>query len=143
MARAHVELAKLNLRRALETNKRIPDVFPAEFIEKLRLHLVIDEAQLEQCIKGEDADSHEVCIRSTEASVKIAEANLKRTRAVHQRMPTPVNALKAKRAAVVARIATLNLEKVKHLENSESILTHLQWQIDELRHQVLELQMRH
>jgi hypothetical protein len=142
LARAHVELAKLDVRRVLEINQRVPNVFSAEFIEKLRLHVVIDEAHLEQCLKREDADLHEVCIRSAEAAVKIAEADLKRKRATYQRMPTDASALHVERAAVVAKIAKLNLERTQHLEDSESVLTHLQWQIDELQHQVLELQMR-
>ena len=142
LSRAHLELAKLDLQRALETNKRVPNVFSTEFIETLRLHVEIDEAQLEQCLKGEDADPHQVCIRSAEAALKIAETDLKGIRATHQRMPSADSALQVERAAVVAKIAKLNIEKIKQLENSESVLTHLQWQIDDLRHQVLELQMR-
>ena len=74
LARAHVALAKLNLQRAMDSNKRVPGVYPTEFIEKLKLHIVIDEANLEQCLKGKDADAHQVCIRNAEASVKLAEA---------------------------------------------------------------------
>ena len=142
LARAYVELAKLDVQRALDANKQVPNVFSAEHIEKLRLHVVIDEEQLEQCLKGEDADPHQVCIRSAEAAAKIAEADSKGLRAAHKRMPTATSALRVERATLVASIAKLNLERIKRQENSESVLTHLQWQIDELRHQVLELQMR-
>ena len=142
LARAHLELAKLDLRSALEGNKRIPNLYPAEYVEKLQLHVVIDEAELEQSLKGVEKDSHEVCIRSAEASVKIAEADLNGVRAYYQRIPTNANALAVERAEVVATISKLNLERTKHLEDSESVLIHLQWQIDQLRHQVLELEMR-
>lgn len=143
LARAHVALAKLDLQRAMESNKRLPGVYPSEFIEKLKLHVVIDEANLEQCLKGKDADAHQVCIRNAEASVKLAEADLKRATGIHRRRPTAGNVLNVKRAEVAAKIAKLNLESTQDLEASESVATHLQWQIDQLRHQVLELQMRH
>lgn len=142
-ARAHLELAKLDLRRATEFNKRTPNLLSDAFIEKLKLHVVIDEQQLEQCLRQEDADAHQICIRSAEAAVEIAEANGKRKRAIHRRMPTTSSALDVERAEAVAEIAKLHLERTRAVEDdSSSILTHLQWQIDELRHQVLELQMR-
>ncbi|MCY2985865.1 MAG: hypothetical protein NTY15_19740 [Planctomycetota bacterium] len=141
LARAHIELAKMDLRRAQEANERIR-IYSVEFIEKLQLHVAIDEAELEQCLKGEDYDSHKVCVRSAEASLKVAEADLRGARAAYQPMPTADSALAAERAGMVVELAKLNLERAKGLSNSESVLTHLQWQIDELRHQVLELQMR-
>ena len=72
LARAHAELARLDLRNALETNERIPNLFSADYIERLRLHVVNDEAQLEQTLKGEEADPHQICIRTAEAAVEFA-----------------------------------------------------------------------
>ena len=141
-ARAHLELAKLDLRRALEWNKRVPHLFPAVTIEKLRRHVVIDEEQLKQCLMGQDSDLHEVCIRTAEAAVEIAEADLKRKRGVHERMPTTFSALNVERSRAAAKVARLNLERTRAQETAESVVAHLQWQIDELRNQVLELQLQ-
>lgn len=141
LARAHLELARLDLRSAREANERIADLFPAGHIDRLRLHVATDEAQLEQALTGEAADPHQICIRSAEAAVEMAEADLQRLRAAHERMPTAVRESSVERAAVVAEIARLNLERARHLDADELLLTHLQWQIDDLRHQVLELQM--
>ena len=141
LARAHLDLASLNLRRAVDVNKRIPNVVPAAFIENLRLHVVIDEEQLKHCLNGEHIDSHEMCVRRAEAEVKIVEADVKRTSAIHRRMQTTTSKLDLERSTVMANIAKLNLERARDPEHSESTLTHLQWQIDELRHHVLELQM--
>jgi len=41
----------------------------------------------------------------------------------------------------MAEAVKLDLERTPHLEDPELVLTHLQWQIDELRHQILELQV--
>ena len=142
LARAHVALARLDLRRVLDANERGQGVYSTEYVDKLRLHVAIDEAELQQCLKGEDKDPHQVCIRGAEAAVRIAEADLNGARAVQQRMSSNSNALVAERAEIVERIASLNLERMKQLEDSESALAHLQAQIDQLRHQVLELQLR-
>ena len=141
LARAHLQLAKLDLHRAMEANKQIPNVLPDTFIETLQLHVVIDEEQLRHCLNGEHHDSDQMCIRRAEARVKIADADMKRTRAVHERMQSTTSKLDLERATAVANIARLNLERTREPEHSESIVTHLQWQIDDLRHQVLELQM--
>lgn len=125
----------------MEANERIPNLFSADHIDRLRLHVANDEAFLEQALRGEEADPHQICVRSAEAAVEIAEADLRRVRAANERVPTAVSDLSVERARVAAEIAKLNLERTQHLEESELVLTHLQWQIDELRHQVLELQM--
>jgi hypothetical protein len=120
----------------------VRNLYSDAFVEKLHLHVAIDETELEQSLRGQDEDAHEVCIRGAEASVKIADADVKRARAARKLSPSSDAALDLQRAELVAEIATLNLERAKNLDDSEAALTHLQWQIDELRHQVLELQLR-
>ena len=142
LARAHVELAKLDLYRAVDVNKRAK-VFSSKYLDRLRLHVTIDEAELEEHLKGGYAAANEVCIRSAEASVKIAEADLEAWRAAHQRKPMADIELDVKRAGIVAEIAKLNLKRAKQIESPDSVLIHLQGQIDELRHHVLELQTPH
>lgn len=143
IAQAHVELAKLDLRRAQEANERIPHLFSEEYLEKLHLHVAIDEAKLAESLKADHHDSHNVCLRSAEASVKLAEADYKAASAIYQDIPSEANSLKAERAEIVMNLARLNLEKMKQLGQTETYLAHLQFQIDQLQHQVLELQMKH
>ncbi len=57
----------------------------------------------------------------------------------HQYVPAQKSFIMAQQ--MMLKIQNKN-ERIKQLENSESVLTHLQWQIDKLRHQVIELQMR-
>ena len=142
LARAHVKLAKLDLKRAQEVNKQVPGVYSQEFIEKLQLHVAIDEAHLEESLKGEEAEAHQVCIRRAKALLELAQADLNRESAIFDRSPTESHKLNVNRALAVAEIARLNLEQTRHPDSSESIHKHLQSQIDQLRHQVLELQMR-
>lgn len=41
LARAHVKLAKLEVERALEVNKRNANTYSAEYIELLKLHILM------------------------------------------------------------------------------------------------------
>ena len=141
LARAQVELAEIDLQRAIECNKRMPNTFPPEVIDVFRLHVAADEAHLKQCLLGESADPQETTIRRAEVALHIAEANLARLKQIDERMPSAAHALDVKRAAVVARIAKLNLEDMKQLSSLETS-DHLQRQIDELRHEVFLLRLR-
>lgn len=141
-ARAHLELAKMDLRRAMELNVRMPNVLPLGTIDALRRHVEIDEEQLKQYLKGENADLRGIYIRSAEAAVKIAEANLKRDRAIAERLGDTSSGRDVEHAMVVAKLAKLNLERIRTEETSQSELTHLQWEIEELRNQVLDLQLK-
>jgi len=143
IARAHVELAKLDLRRAQEANERIPLLFSEEYLEKLRLHVTIDQARLEECLKQDHSDSHNVWLRGAQASVQLAEADFTAARALYKDTPTEANLLRAQRAEIVVNLSRLNVEKMKQLGETETYIAHLQFQIDQLQHQVLELQMKH
>ncbi len=141
LARAHVSLAKLNLRQAMNANKDM-NVYSPVFIEKLKLHVMIDEAQLQQSLKGHQADAHQVCVQEAKASVQLAETDLKRWSGIRSRRPTATNSINVERAETVLRIAKLNLKKTQNLDGAAAITTHLQSQIDQLRHKILEMEMR-
>lgn len=144
LARVHVQLAKLEVERALEANQRNANSYSAEHIELLRLHLLIDEAALEQSLRGEQADSHEVCIRNAEASLKIAQSVFKSVQSVHERMPTFGMKFDVEEARLKVELAELELQQMRQLDSHDtrSVLLHLQRQVDRLKHQVLKIQLR-
>lgn len=141
LARSQLDLAKLDLRRGMEAYKQIPSRKSAALLERLRLHVQIDEERLAQSLLREDGDPHQVCIRSAEAGVRIAKADLKRKLGRHESMPDAFSKLHVERAQVAVEVAVLTLERARAIDSPGATLKHLQWQIDELRHQVLELQL--
>lgn len=132
----------MDLRRVEELNKKLPRVLSEGIIDEFRRHVEVDEEQLNQYLKGEKADFHKICVRSAEAAVEVAEADLQRERALHERLRSTSSEMDVERAAAVAELAKLNLERIRSQEPSESVLTHLQWQIEELRNEVLELRLK-
>jgi hypothetical protein len=145
LARAHLKLAKLDVERAMEANRKTPKLYSDEFIELLKLHVEIDEAELEQSLKNEDADAREVVLRNAESSLKIAQMNLKATRAVFENLPSIDSKYDLETAKVNLEIAEFELEQAKQLGSSDpkAAVRHLQRQINQLRHQILQLRMKH
>ena len=140
-ARAHLELAKLDLRRAQAIADEFPTVDFSRSLEGLKRHVDVDEEQLTQAKKFPDSDLHQIHIRSAEVAVELAESDLQRKRKAHKILPTLWSAIDAERAAAVAEVAKLNLERTRAQEASLSSLRYLQWQIENLRNDLLELQV--
>jgi hypothetical protein len=145
LARAHVRLAKLDVERALEANRKTPNLYPPEFIELLKLHVEIDESDLERSLKHQDVDSRETLIRNAEASLRIARMNVIASKAVFGRLPSVNSKYDVETAKVNLEIAELELEQAKRLQSSDplEVIRQLHRQISQLRHQIMQMKMNH
>ena len=142
LARAHLNLSKLDLRRGMELEKQIPGRLPPAMLEKLQSHVEIDEERLAQCLTSDPSESLKVNVRRAESQVRLAEADVERKRARVAVAPDAFNRLYLERAQATAELASLNLEMARSLgSNTEAIQRHLQWQIDDLGQQVRQLQL--
>jgi len=141
-ARTHLELARLDLRRVTELNKRVPNALPAGTIDEFQRHVEFDEEQLKQCLMGEKADIHGMLVRRAQVEVELAEADVQRHREVHAEFGTPSSQLELQRAELVAQLAKLHLERARSADAAKSILLYMQWEIEELRNEVIELRAR-
>lgn len=140
-ARAHLELAKVDLRRAHAIAAEFPTVDFARELENLKRHVDVDEEQLTQAKRFPDGNLHQIHIRGAEVAVELAESDLQRKQKAHEILPTHWSAIDVERAAAVAKVAKLNLERTRAQEASLSSLRYLQWQIEKLRNDLLELQI--
>jgi len=141
-ARAHLTLANLDLQRAMDVDKRYPNILPAAALESLKRHVEIDRAQLKQAQEAPYGNFHDIYTRSAQNAVAMAEADLKRKREVFARMPDNTTKYDAERAEAVLEIAKLHHEVTDEKESSISSMMYLQWQIEMLRNQLLELQLQ-
>lgn len=141
-ARAHLELARLDLRRVMELNKRVPHAVSAGTIDEFQRHVEIDEEQLKQYLKGNDADIHGIFVRRAEIEMELAEANVQRQREVHGEFRTASSQLELDRSLLVAQLAKLHLERARSFDVAKSMLWDMQWQIEDLRNEVAELRAR-
>jgi hypothetical protein len=141
-ARAHLELAKLDLERAKAWNKRIPNLFSERTIDFLRKHVEIDEEQLKQAMRPDYMDVHEIYIRTAKAALDLAEADVARKAKSYKAEHDHYSSLELDRAMALAQAARLNLERTLNQGGSLHSISYLQWQLEELRNQVLELHVK-
>lgn len=142
LAAAHLELAQTDLRTALELNKRFPNAIPGNAIENYRKHVLLDQEMLEQAKKGTDGHVHAIYRRAAEIARKNAEADLARKKSSYEEFPDEISSLSVSRAKAVLRVAQLNQEFTETQESSLSSLAYLQWQIEQLRNELLELRIQ-
>ncbi|MFV2066319.1 MAG: hypothetical protein ACC645_05015 [Pirellulales bacterium] len=141
-ARAYLKLAKMDLRRAMDANRKFARMHSAGLVERLRQNVKIAEEQLRQVLKGDAGKLHEVHLRQTEAAVKIAELELQQAVVLSKRAPAAVRRGELERLRVAAEIARLDLMQAREPASFQSAMPHLQWQLEQLRKEVLRLQLR-
>lgn len=141
-ARAHLELAKLDLRRALEWNDRIPNLFTERELDSLRKHVEIDREQLKQSQRGYETSVYQVMLRTAETTVDSCLTEVSRRQEIYQASQNRFNAMELDHAIARLKVAKLNLARTMSQKESISTIAFLQWQIDELRNQLMEVQLR-
>jgi hypothetical protein len=142
-ARAHLELAQFDLKRAGEYNSIIPNIVNPSEILRLKRHVEFDQTRLEQRLRGEEADVKEFCIRAAETALQVARERVVYEKRMYEHSPSKMGELNVKRAELVATLAGINLERTRQYDPEESVLNYLQWQIEDLRYQMSELHQLH
>ena len=82
-ARTYLKLARVELRKVLDANEKIPATYSAALTERLRQNVTIAEEQLQQARLARQGDVHKVHLRDAEAAVKFSELRLKQAQAVN------------------------------------------------------------
>ncbi len=141
-ARAHLDLAKLDLKRAEYWNQRIPDIITNRTMDFLRKHVEVDAEQLRQSQQPDFADIHQIYVRGAKAALDLAESDVARKQAAFEEVGGTYTALELDRAIAVLNVARLNYERTVSQQDSLQTISYLQWQLEELRNQILELQIK-
>lgn len=137
-ARAYLQLSQADLQIAFEANEKFPGTYPEAAIEPLRRIVAIAEEQLKQALGESAHDLHSVHIRQADAAVAEAESDLQRTLAVSRRLPGLVGPTELRRAHLRVEVAKLALAKARAVD-SHNPSEHTQWQLEELRMEMLQL----
>ena len=85
---------------------------------------------------------HEIYIRGAKAAVELADADVQRKQVIFNSFPDEFHVLELDRSIAVAKVAKLSLERTATKKSSIDTLSQLQWQVEELRNQLLELQIK-
>lgn len=141
-ARTYLSLAKTELEIAEDANRRIGTLYPEITVQRLRNNVAFAEAQLKYELAGDEGDLHDVHLRELDGALKLAEAKLQKGLSMKKRLPQTVSDLEILRLRLAAEVARLTLERARSPQAQASPHAHLQWQLDQLRRQVLRLQVR-
>jgi len=138
-AEAYAQLAQLQLQQALDANEKMRATFSKVLIERLRQHARIAGQLLERTRNPDASSQPDLNISSAEAELKLAEVKLQTSLALTRRVPgfEPKADLEQLRAKV--EVARLRLEKARQLSGKLSLEENLQWQVNQLRDDLLEL----
>ena len=74
--------------------------------------------------------------------MEVAEADLARKQESYKRERDEYSAKELDRAMALTNLARINLERTMNQEGSSYSLSYLQWQVEELRNQLLELHIK-
>ncbi len=139
-AQAYLKLMEARLAEFEQRNRRVSNtILPAatqlakEYVTKAKVRL--DAAE------NNDASESRIYVVRAEAALRSAEAELRRAVEVNKKLANGVSRGEMARLVAQRDLARVKLEKAKHLA-SESPLSNLQFEIDQLREDVQELLLR-
>ncbi len=136
-AEIYLELAKVQMQRALDTNKQVPGTFTNTAIEALRQSVYVAEQQVDM-LKKSNGRPVNMFLVSAETNMRASAATYTRAKAVNQMSPGAIAPAEIERLRLTAELAKINLEKAKCIGN-ESSSEYVQWQIDQLREEFFQL----
>ncbi len=140
-ARAALELARLEVARVEEANRKVPATYAEATIEPLRQIVVLSEAQLEAALSKPGTPASRLNVRRAETRLRVAQSDQARGAAMNRSLPGMVSPLGMKRLAAAVNLARLGLEKAR-TEPGPPTLAQLEWRLNELEKDVLQLRSR-
>ncbi|MBP69272.1 MULTISPECIES: hypothetical protein [Gimesia] len=136
-----LELAKHDLQRAVKANQRVPNLTSKLMMIRLQNQVDYTETLLKRAMTKTDHDLHTTHLQNVKNDVTLAEQQLVWAKDVNQRQAGLVSDDEVQRLQLSVDLARLALERAKQPKIKADPLHHLQWQIDRLRSELLNLQV--
>ena len=140
LAKVRLQLAKVELERALGANERVR-IYPPVTLQFLRRNVDVAQAKLEAVTKP-GGDSHDAHLRELENNLKTAELKWKIAFETRERSPGALDEAGVEALRLRVEVARLALARARQPETVTTPLNHLQWEIEQLRDEMLELTLR-
>ena len=136
-----VQIAEVDLQIAAESNRKAPGSFPGQTIERLQTNVNVARQLHERATLGY-GDMPEAHVLYAEARAQLSENNYRSAIKARELDPDSVPELKLEKIRLSAELARLRLEMWKHPESLTSLVDHMQWEIDQLSQEILQLHKR-
>lgn len=142
LAKARLELAELELQRVSKANQRIVGTYSESTVELLRSEAEIARARLAAVSAGGPANFRELHLRELESSLKIAEINWQAAIRRNKSVPSSVDAQRMEGRRLRVEVARLALARARDPAYVATPVEQLQWQLERVRQDLLELRVR-
>ncbi len=139
---ARLKLAELDLQRAVKLNRPMANAIGALEITRLTNHLRLMQRQLEIAQGKPQSSAREVGLAAAELAVETAQADLDAARAANKRTEGAIKEINVKRLETKLDIAEIRLELYRNPDFIPSPIDEMQWHIDQLTEQLLDLRHR-
>lgn len=141
-AQACLELAKIELKKLVEHEKKVPRGVPAIILERARMNVKVAEAQLNQALVPSAGGMVNVHIRYAEERAKVAELEFEKAKEARQHNSDALIELEVERLGLVAETSRLRLAMWRNPVYLPSLLDQMQWQLDRLSDEIIQLNKR-
>lgn len=141
-AMARLKLAELDLQRAVTLNKPTPNAIGALEITRLTNHVRLMQRQVEIAEGKPQSSAREVGLAAAELACETAQADLDAARAANKRAEGAVKKVNLQRLETKLEIAQIRLELYKNPDFVPSPIDEMQWHIDQLTEQLIDLRHR-
>jgi hypothetical protein len=138
-ALARLRLAELDVERALEANRGAVHAISDRELQRLRNHVLVMRRQVEIARARPRTSARQATIAAVEAARESAHADLAAAAQVNQRTPGTISLVNMERLRAKADLADIRLALCRSPDFELSLLAEMQWSIDQLTDEVIDL----
>ncbi len=140
-AETFVDLAKVNLQKATDFNRRVPGAFSEAEVDRLRRLVAFGEERL-GWTKSAGHKQSDANIFAAEVSLRSAEANHQKAMSANTRVPGAVSNLEIERLRLTADLARMSMQKARLVAETATPVGRRAVELDQLREDVMQLRSR-
>jgi hypothetical protein len=139
VAQAYLTFMEATLRKYEETNRRAPNTIRPTIIQGIQdgVRKARERVQLAQ---GDDITDSQIFVSSAEADLRLIEDALSKAQNANRRSAGAVSQGEVDRLIAQRDLAKVKIDKAKHLA-SESPLSNVRFELEQLREEVQELRL--
>ncbi len=138
-ARANLKLARVRLARFENVNHKAPGSIPQMVLERMRANISVAQEQLDHAIRPDDEKPMRAYVRYAEEKARVANLAWKNALELRKRPSAKITELDLEKYRLEAKVAELRLQMWQDRAYLPTLLDQMQWQIDRLSEELLEL----
>lgn len=140
-AETFVRLSEVNLQKAEDFNARVPGAFSAAEVGRLRSIVSYAQDRL-KWVKGPNQRQADANIFMADQALRAADQNYEKALSANSRVPGAVSQLETERLRLTVELAKMSREKAELAARTNSPIDDVQWELDQLREDVMQLRSR-